>query len=301
MSLSETDTTLSQGAPVQVVADVDGVPMSGRLAVADAPRAVLVALHGGGTTSAYYDCPGHPDLSLLRLAPALGYTVLALDRPGYGASGACPERLAEPARRVELAFGAITTHLTGLDRGAGVFLVAHSAASELSLRIAADPRGAHLLGLEIGGAGRELRAEVQEEMRHRPLVAGRPRVPPHRLWLPNRLYPPDILGGRPIGSPRPAHETDPAAYWSQDSYEGLAARVRVPVRLTVGDHESVWRNDAEHLAATASAFTGSPRLVVHVQADAGHNLSIGHTARAYHLSLLAFVSECVAGVRFPES
>ncbi|WP_019929158.1 alpha/beta fold hydrolase [Nocardia sp. BMG111209] len=274
--------------------------MSGLLAPVATPRAVIVALHGGGTTSAYFDCPGHPRLSLLRLAPALGYTVLALDRPGYGASGARPDGLADPARRVALTFGAIEAHLAGLDRGAGIFLAAHSAASELVLRLAADPRGAELLGLEIGGAGREMRTEVQADLDNRAaVVGGRPRVPAHRLWLPNRLYPPDILGGKPIGSPRPPHETDPAAYWSKDSYETLAAAVRAPVRLTAGEHESVWRNDPEHLAATAALFTHSPRRVVHLQADAGHNLSIGHTARAYHLSLLAFVAECVAGVELP--
>ncbi|MQY28735.1 alpha/beta hydrolase [Nocardia aurantia] len=296
MSLSDLETAISGHVPVPVVADVGGTPMSGLLAPVAAPRAVLVAVHGGGTTSAYFDCPGHPELSLLRLATRLGYTVLALDRPGYGASAANPEGLADPARRVDLAFGAIDAHLAGLDRGAGIFLVAHSAGSEIALRLAADPRGANLLGLEIGGAGRELRPEVQADLENRAVVvAGRPRVPAHWLWLPNRLYPPDILGGKPIGSPRPPHETDPAAYWSKDSYESLAARVRGPVRLTAGDHESVWRNDAEHLAATTAAFTNAPRTIVHLQADAGHNLSIGHTARAYHLGLLAFVAECVAG------
>ncbi|MCX4095911.1 alpha/beta fold hydrolase [Nocardia sp. alder85J] len=296
MPLSETDMKVTNGGPVRVTAKVNGVPMSGLLAVAPAPRAVVVALHGGGTTAAYFDCPGHTELSLLRVAPALGYTVLALDRPGYGASAVCPDRVTTPAERVELVFGAVDAHLAGLDRAAGVFLAAHSAASEIALRLAADPRGADLLGLEIGGAGREMRPEVLALLAGQSREGRRPRVPSDRLWIPERLYPPDILGGKPIGSPRPPHETDPAAYWSEDSYESLAARVRVPVRLTAGDHESVWRNDPEHLAATAALFRASTRTLVNIQPEAGHNLSIGYTARAYHLGLLGFVAECVAGV-----
>ena len=46
------------------VVDVDGVPMSARVAAVAAPRAVLVALHGGAVTSGYFDAPGW--LSLLR-------------------------------------------------------------------------------------------------------------------------------------------------------------------------------------------------------------------------------------------
>lgn len=70
-------------SPRPRVVMVDGVPMSGLLAeAAGQPRAVVVALHGGASTAAYFDCPGHPRLSLLRLGARLGFTMIALDRPG---------------------------------------------------------------------------------------------------------------------------------------------------------------------------------------------------------------------------
>ena len=31
------------------------------VAEAPDPRAVIVAIHGGGTTALYFDCPGHPE------------------------------------------------------------------------------------------------------------------------------------------------------------------------------------------------------------------------------------------------
>lgn len=83
------------------VVDVDGVAMSARVAEAPEPRAVLVALHGGAVTSGYFDAPGR--LSLLRAGAAAGFTVVALDRPGYGSSASHGDQLASPARRVELA------------------------------------------------------------------------------------------------------------------------------------------------------------------------------------------------------
>ena len=91
-------------SPVQCTADVDGIPMSGLLSEAPHPRATVIAIHGGATTSAYFDCPGHPRLSLLRLGAALGFTVIGLDRPGFGSSAPHAEEMADagPARRAGL-------------------------------------------------------------------------------------------------------------------------------------------------------------------------------------------------------
>ncbi len=71
--------------------------MSGVIAEADNPKAVLLAIHGGGTSAVYFDCPGHPELSLLRLGATLGFTVVAIDRPGHGSSAAYPEAVQTPS------------------------------------------------------------------------------------------------------------------------------------------------------------------------------------------------------------
>ena len=42
-------------APLPRVVIVDGVPMSAMVAEAPEPRAVIVAIHGGGTTAIYFD------------------------------------------------------------------------------------------------------------------------------------------------------------------------------------------------------------------------------------------------------
>ncbi|MEV4235477.1 alpha/beta fold hydrolase [Nocardia sp. NPDC049737] len=299
MTITESDFSLLTGdEPIPVVTEVDGIPMSGLLAEARAPRAVLLALHGGATTSAYFDCPDHPRLSLLRLAAAAGYTVLALDRPGYGSSHTHADELADPQRRVDLMYAAAEQHLGSRPHGAGTFLLAHSAGSELALRMAADERGRELLGLELAGTGLEHQQEAYDILwgpdpqgRRRMRRDGVPGGVTELLWYPARLYPPELVGGARIGSYGPRYEGNSVEDWPQVTFPTLAAEVRIPVRFTVGDHERVWRNDPEALAEVAARFTAAPRVVLNIQPNSGHNLSMGHTAAAYHLGLLAFVEE----------
>lgn len=280
---------------VSRVVDVDGIPASALLQEARQPRAVVVALHGGAAHSGYFDYPGRPHLSLLRTGTALGFTVLALDRPGYGSSAPYAEELADEERRVDFAYAAVDRLLASRPRGAGVFVMAHSIGCELALRMAGDERGSELLGVEIAGIGRHHHDDAVDILgvRHneswpRP-AAGSVR---DLLWKPSRLYEDDVVGGARFASASPAYEGKVARGWPL-VFPELAPRVRVPVHYSLGEHERVWRSGPAALADIASLFTASPRVVVGEQADGGHNLSIGLTAMAYHLKILSFVEECV--------
>ncbi|WP_067693811.1 alpha/beta hydrolase [Nocardia jejuensis] len=290
MTLSEFDLReVGDDQPHPVITRIDGIAISGLLAQAREPRAVLVALHGGQTTSVYFDCPGHPRLSLLRTAARLGYTTLALDRPGYGAGAKHSRGMADPRRRVDLMYAATDAMLGSLPRGKGVFLLAHSAGCELAVRMAADARGAHLLGMELGGSGAEPNLGS-------PVPPGQTPNVRHLVWHPEDAYPPELVGGSVIGAPRPEHESIAAHLRSREEFPDLAARVRIPLHITIGEHERVWRTDEQALNAYAGMFTAAPRRILEMQRGAGHNLSLGHTATAYHLKALAFAEECVTGV-----
>ncbi len=275
---------------------VDGVPMSALVAEAEAsgvPKAVVVAMHGGGTTSAYFDCPGHPRLSLLRLGATLGFTVVALDRPGHGSSAPYPEAMERPEQRVALAFGAVDRILDQRPRGAGLFVIGHSGGCELAMRMAAGPRGADLLGLELGGTGRRYHPAAKEVME----AASRQDRPPgvrELLWEPMRLYPADILQGITNSSAAPRYERTMALNWPHQDFPALAPAVQVPVRFTVGEHDNVFRADATALAEIEGMFSATPGFVSDLQTDAGHNLSLGLTAAEYHRKVFSFVEECVA-------
>lgn len=267
------------------------VPMSALVAGPEQePRAVVVALHGGASTAAYFDCPNHPRLSLLRLGAALGFTVVALDRPGYGSSAAYADTMDDPAQRVALARGAVDKVLGDRPRGAGIFVVAHSNGCELALRMAAaDPR---LLGVALAGTG----FRYQEAA----LAILANASPTHRppglralLWEPAELYPADVLTGITNSSTGAPYEAGMVRDWPRRDFPELAARVRVPVQFSRAEHERVWQSDPAALADIAAAFSVAPRVVIDEIPGAGHNLSLGLRAAAYHLKVLSFVEECV--------
>ncbi|WP_297848877.1 alpha/beta hydrolase [Mycobacterium sp.] len=275
---------------------VDGVPMSAIVAEPenpDDPEAVIVAIHGGGTTAVYFDCPGHPSSSLLRTGAAAGFIVVALDRPGYGSSAPYPEAMAEPEQRVNLAYGAVDRILGQKPRGAGLFLMGHSGGCELVMRMAADERGAELLGIELAGTGRHYHPAARDILK----TATRERRPTglrELLWQPESLYPPEVLNGATVSPTAPSYEDQMVSNWARQDFPALAPAVRVPVQFSIAEHEKVWQNDTSAMDEIAALFSGTPRFIVHRQPDAGHNISLGHTASAYHAKVLAFADECVA-------
>lgn len=277
---------MSKTAPHPRVVMVDGVPMSALVAESPDPRAVVVALHGGATTSAYFDCPGHPELSLLRIAVDQGYTVIALDRPGYGASAAYPDAMARPEQRVALAFGAIQ-RIAG---AADLFVLGHSMGCELALHLAVQRP--EVLGVSLAGTGRRYHPGAQELLKDASPV-NRPRGLRELLWEPARLYPPDVIGAG-LSAGGTAYEGDVIKSWSRQDFPVLAGQTKVPVQFLAGEYENVWESDAEALTAIGAMFTAAPRVQTGELADSGHNLSVGLTAASYHRKVLSFAEQCVA-------
>jgi pimeloyl-ACP methyl ester carboxylesterase len=273
---------------------VDGVPMSALVADAPEPRAVIVAFHGGASTAAYFDCPGHPRLSLLRAGASLGYTVIALDRPGYGASAPYPDAMQRPEQRVALAYGAVEKILGSNPSGTGLFLLAHSAGCELAVRMTADETAEHagILGLELAGTGLQY-ADAANDILKTATATQRPAGLRDLLWQPAHLYPAEVLSGITNSSTGALYEATMVKDWPRQDFPALAARVRVPVQFSVAEHERVWKCDPTALTEIAAMFTASPRFVINEQVGAGHNLSLSVSAAAYHLKVLSFVEDCV--------
>jgi len=273
---------------------VDGVPMSAMVAEAAEPRAVILAIHGGGTTAIYFDCPGKPSSSLLRTGAAAGFTVVALDRPGYGSSAPYPDAMAAPEQRVDLAYGAVDRIVGERPRGAGLFVMGHSGGCELAMRMAADERGTDLLGMELAGTGRHYHPAARDILK----TATRERWPAgiyEMLWHPERLYPPEVLNGATISPSAPSYEDQMVSDWARQTFPAIAPEVRVPVQFSIAEYERVWQTDDSALAEITALFSGSPRFTVNRQPEAGHNISLGHSAAEYHSKVFSFVAQCVAG------
>ncbi|WP_306318202.1 MULTISPECIES: alpha/beta fold hydrolase [unclassified Streptomyces] len=257
-------------------------------AAAEPPRAVMVALHGGGMRAGYFDGPGRPPTSLLTLAAGLGWTVLAPDRPGYGGSA---DRLPDGLPLAEQA-AMLRTALRRYARqhpvGAGYFIAAHSYGGKLALTTAAaaDGDGLPLLGADISGLGHRWAVDPSA-----PGASG--RQSPGLHWGPLRCYEPAAFRhAAQLAGPMPAREAAELPHWPR-TFDALAPQVRLPLRLTFAEHERWWRHDEATLGDMAARL-GSRTVRLDRQPGAGHNISLGRTARAYHLRLLGFLEECLA-------
>jgi pimeloyl-ACP methyl ester carboxylesterase len=171
--------------------------------------------------------------------------------------------------------------------GAGVFLLGHSYGGKLALRAAAD-QVTDLIGLDVSGVSHQYAVDLaQLDDFH-----GRSAWGLH--WGQLSCYPPGAfrLAAEWVCK-MPSRERLDALAWPQ-LFSAIAGRIQVPVRFTYAEHERWWRHDEESLAAMTGTLCSAPRVVVDRLPRAGHNISLGWAARAYHLRALAFLEECLA-------
>ncbi|MFM9448326.1 alpha/beta hydrolase [Streptomyces acidiscabies] len=279
----------------RITLDASGVALSALLSepAGAPPRAVVVALHGGGMNADYFAAPADPSLSLLSYGSALGFTVLALDRPGYRASAArLPDGLG-PRAQAPLITAALADFAARHPTGAGFFLLGHSYGGKVALVTAAEQPPPGLLGVDVSGCGYAYALDPAEVAR------AMERGKSSKSWGPLRFYPPGTFTAmRDVVEPMPHAEREGLARWPE-LLRATAPGVRAPVRFTFAEHEALWRHDPAALAELTALFGAGARVAVDRQAQAGHNIGLGRSARAYHLRALAFLENCLIGAAVP--
>lgn len=279
MSSAEANAAVLTPGVHRIVLDAAGIPISGLFSTPALalPRATIVALHGAGMSGAYFHGRAHPDVSLLSTATRMGYAVLALDRPGYGASvDALPDgqSLTVQAETVRAALDDFTTEN---ETGAGMFLLGHSFGGKLALTLATE---AGFSGVDVSGCGHLYAEDTETKMWQ-------------RNWGDLQLYPPGTFAraGAAVDS-TPILELVDATAWPQ-TFAELADRIRIPVRFSFAEQEKWWRTDDAALADLCALLASAPRRGLTRVPHAGHNISLGWAARAYHTSALAFFETCL--------
>lgn len=263
-------------------------------------RGLIVALHGGGYNSRYwnYASPGEPTFA--ELATALGFHLLALDRPGYGASqGFSPARLTV-AEQATMLFDAIDVWCTTHQFAGPVCLIGHSLGGIISLVMAAHARSSRLTAVDVlgvpfryaAGAGGALVQSFATPSEHIAAISRQTSL--QLMFGPEGSYDPAALqhlAGTPCLMPVAEYRDGIAApaLWPQ-----LLPTIRIPVQFTVAEYEAMQETGWAVLEEVRKLLANSRHAVMHLQTGSAHNASLHYVAVAYHLRAIAFFEECIA-------
>lgn len=253
---------------------------------------VLLAIHGGTYDCDYFDIPGH---SLLDRAVARGFAIIAVDRPGYGASTPlpnAPDLIQKNAEALNAALPALLDALGLADRP--VFLIGHSIGGAVALTLASLCDGWPLVGVAVSGVGAETPPESAEAYAQMPrdyFVDLPGPVKDQVMFGPEGSYPPDMpAASHAAHRPVPLSElTDITGGW-QGRLAGIAARIRVPVHYRQGEHEKLWLVSQARVEDFARLFTTSPHADAALVPGAGHCIDYHLAGPAFQDSQLDFAA-----------
>jgi len=273
------------------------VHLSGILgAPAGSPSALIVALPGGTLTARIFDdtIPGQP--SFVDTAAALGYAVVALDRPGYGESQGITAGHTTFDGQIAVLRLALAEVWQRYGAGSeGVVLVGHSFGGLIALGLAASHPNVPLLGVSTHGTG--LVWQPGALQRYQSRLADAPFVVPvfneqSPSYGPAGLWAREAAGNLQRSlAPMPMAELREVLGFPERLRQ-VAPDVRAPVQMTLAEHDSVWMTSREALEELRRLFPRAPFVDVRCQRFAGHQLNASLAARAFYLRELAFVEEC---------
>ena len=277
--------------------EVDQASLSGRRKDPDTDRAVLngpliVALHGGGYSSAFFDVPGY---SLLDRSAAAGCTAVALDRPGYGESTILFGDAILEANAERLHTGIAELWDRDRCKAGGIFLVGHSIGGAIAILIAARERKWPLLGIAISGVGLTLPSGG-------PVFA--PNADAIRISVPEEQKNMRMFG--PAGTyPEGAKEqlraaNEPVIYrevfeintlWPGYARE-VCAQVQVPVYYRQGELDQVWAQGENEIGKVRDAFLNAPIMDAEIVKGAAHCIDFHNGGGAFQEGQIAFAMTC---------
>lgn len=262
----------------------------------------ILALHGGGYSAGYWNYAEN-GASFLDLAASMGFHALALDRPGYGQSFGVKASCLTLVAQVDILYRAIEQWVDRLDFRGPVFVIGHSLGGIITLLMAADARAAGLTAVATCGvpvrfadndSGRTVSSwDIPPE--YFPILT--PEQHRNMMFGPDGTYSAaayayDLTTLRPMPSPEYEEAIDQPRRWPL-----LLPSITLPVQFTLAEFEAMTETGAEVLAEVAAMLRGSDASETLLQPQSGHNISLHHVARDYHLTVLAFFTSCLARCR----
>jgi pimeloyl-ACP methyl ester carboxylesterase len=257
-------------------------------------RPLIVAIHGGGFTSEYFDIAGY---SLIDRAAARGYGVIALDRLGYGRSRAAGQDVQSLAANAAWITEAVARLWPRFQHEcSGVVLIGHSIGAALAVMLAAQPQRWPLAGVAVSGAGLTPNPALNSYFEKFPPDTWVDTSPENkdRLMFGNQ----DTVNDGIVELVRPAYVSiatrellEINTVWPGEA-KSLLRSVRVPVQFRLAEQDGLWVvNDGEirELANVLSGVAASSAAVVN---DAGHCIDFHRAGAKFQDDQLDFARDC---------
>lgn len=261
---------------------------------------LIVAVHGGTYTSAYFDIPGY---SLLDRAAAQNVPVIAIDRPNYAGSSAAESGdsiILANAEVLREAIGSIWEQYRA--DSPGIVLVAHSIGAAVATAIAAASPSWPLLGLAISGCLVRVPPESRaawEALPPIPVIDLPVPVKDQVMFGPAGSHSDDMpAASHPSNAPVPKDELlDITGEWIERRAE-VCGRVRVPVHHRQGEFDALWITSQDEIDEFRAGFTAAESIDTALQPGSGHCIDFHFAGEEFQTAQLAFARDCAAGGLF---
>jgi pimeloyl-ACP methyl ester carboxylesterase len=266
-------------------------------APAGTPRALIAALHGGSYDSTYFDYRARDDASFAAVATALGFAVVAIDRPGYGATTGADPQFSPFERQTELLSDALRAAWDAYAVGSGFFLVGHSIGGMLALCIAALTDRVPVIGLEASGMGVMYQPGFREARAAVPVTAGASALSAEArvafMYGPPETYDEQVVDEDLLhATAAPSSELADAFTWPE-RFARIGPSIHVPVRVNIAEYDRLWVSSPEALEAIVDVLPNAPVVEVRMLPQAGHSTHGHRVARAHYLDMLSFAEQCI--------
>lgn len=275
--------------------------LSGRHRIPDGPFApgtpLVVAIHGGTYTSAYFDVPG---ASLMAQAAAAGIPIVAPDRPGYVGSAILPPGAGTIRGQAKALTAALHDAWQRFGGGtSGMVLIGHSIGGAIAATIASEPDGLPIIGLAVSGVCMNTPAEhkpMWEQLPDVPIVEIPPEAKAQFMFGPPGSFeagmPGISTGAAGAGAPK-AELVDIVSTWSANA-PSVLGRIAVPVHYRQAEADHLWICGQQEVDSFAQALRASPRVDAAMMGGTGHCIDFHHVGRSLQLQQLAFALQCAA-------